>query len=67
MQFEVITDIILCMIERLDLRTLTGEQLFVVRKQIVRLKRMGKSGAEVYELSGVTAPAEYGVHTKKEG
>jgi transposase len=45
------------MAERVDLRTLTVDELFIVRKQVVRLKRMGKSGAEIYKMTGVTGEA----------
>ena len=39
--------------EYIDLRKLNGDELKQVRKQVVRLKEQGKSGAEIEELTGV--------------
>lgn len=39
--------------EKIDLRKLERKELKQVRKQIVRLKKMGKSGKEIEELTGV--------------
>ena len=39
--------------ERIDLRKLSAEALEQVRRQIVRLKEMGKTGKEIEEITGV--------------
>lgn len=39
--------------EKIDLRKLTSGEKYAVRKQVVRLKEMKKSGAEIEELTGV--------------
>ncbi len=39
--------------ERIDLRKLSAEALEQVRRQVVRLKEMGKSGKEIEEITGV--------------
>jgi len=43
--------------ERLNLRKVTGAELYTVRKQVVRLKELRKSGAEIGELTGVNESA----------
>lgn len=43
--------------EKMDLRKLSNGELYAVRKQIVRLKKMKKSGAEIEELTGVNMSA----------
>ena len=39
--------------EYIDLRKVGGEGLKQIRSQVVRLKKMGKSGKEIEELTGV--------------
>lgn len=41
--------------KKLDLRKLDTKELYFVRKQVVRLKEKGMTGAEILELTGVTA------------
>lgn len=43
--------------EKTDLRKLSNDGLYAVRKQVVRLKKMRKSGAEIEELTGVNKSA----------
>ena len=40
--------------DKIDLRKLNNDELYLIRKQVVRLKKQGKSGAETEELTGVT-------------
>jgi len=55
--------------ERIDLRTLNDDELFTIRKQVVRLKKLRKSGKEIFELTGVTEQAASRIWTayQKEG
>ena len=39
--------------EHIDLRKLNSGELKQVRRQVVRLKKMGKTGKEIEELTGV--------------
>ena len=39
--------------EYIDLRKLSGGELKQVRRQVVRLRVMGKTGKEIEELTGV--------------
>jgi transposase len=39
--------------EHVDLRKLNNDELYTVRKQVIRLKRQGKKGAEIEEITGV--------------
>ena len=43
--------------EKLNLRKLPNDELYAVKKQVVRLKEMKKSGAEIEELTGVNKSA----------
>lgn len=43
--------------EKTDLRKLSNDELYAVRKQVVRLKKLEKSGAEIEELTGVNISA----------
>ena len=43
--------------ENLDLRKLNTDELYAVKKQVVRLKEQGKRGAEIEELTGVAENA----------
>ena len=43
--------------ERVDLRKLNNDEMYAVKKQVVRLKEFGKSGAEIEELTGVNRSA----------
>jgi len=40
--------------DRIDLRKLNADEMFAVKKQVVRLKKLEKSGAEIEELTGVS-------------
>jgi len=40
-------------VEKVDMRTLSSDERFAVKKQIVRLKELRKNGAEIEELTGV--------------
>jgi len=44
--------------ERMNLRKLSNDELYAVKKQVIRLKEQKKSGAEIEELTGVN---EYAV------
>lgn len=39
--------------EKIDLRKVNAEEMFTLKKQVVRLKELGKSGAEIEELTGI--------------
>jgi len=39
--------------EHIDLRKLNNDELYTVRKQVVRLKKQGKKGPEIEEITGV--------------
>ena len=39
--------------EKIDLRRLNNEELYAVRKQVIRLKKQGKKGCEIAELVGI--------------
>jgi transposase len=39
--------------DKIDLRQLNNDELFAVRKQVVRLKRQGKTGAEIEGIVGI--------------
>ena len=39
--------------EKIDLRKLGTEAIYIVKKQVIRLKEKGFSGAEIEELTGV--------------
>ena len=43
--------------ERINLRKLSNDELYAVKKQVVRLKEMKKRGAEIEELTGVNESA----------
>jgi transposase len=43
--------------ERINLRKVTGTALYTVKKQVVRLKELGKNGTEIEELTGVNRSA----------
>jgi len=43
--------------EKMNLRKVTGAELYTVRKQVVRLKELRKNGAEIEELTGVNTSA----------
>lgn len=43
--------------EKADMRKLSDGELYAIKKQVVRLKQMGKSGAEIEELTGVNESA----------
>jgi len=40
--------------DKIDLRKLNNDELYLIRKQVIRLKKQGKSGAETEVLTGVT-------------
>ena len=40
--------------DKIDLRKLNNDELLIIRKQVVRLKKQGKKGAEVEVLTGVS-------------
>ena len=42
--------------EKVDLRKMTTDELYAVRKQVVRLKKQGKKGAAISELAGISQP-----------
>ena len=39
--------------ETIDLRKVSADEMYAIKKQVVRLKKLGKSGAEIEELTGV--------------
>jgi transposase len=39
--------------EKIDLRRLNNDELYAVRKQVVRLKKQGKKGSEIAEIVGI--------------
>ena len=39
--------------EKIDLRQLNNDELYAVRKQVVRLKQQGKKGSEIAEMVGI--------------
>jgi transposase len=39
--------------EKIDLRRLSNDELYAVRKQVVRLKQQGKKGSEIAEIVGI--------------
>jgi len=43
--------------ERMNLRKLSNDELYKIKKQVIRLKEMKKSGAEIEELTGVNKSA----------
>lgn len=43
--------------ERVNLRTVSAEEMFTLKKQVVRLKELGKSGVEIEELTGINESA----------
>jgi len=43
--------------ERTNLRKLSNDALYTIKKQVIRLKEMKKSGAEIEELTGVNKSA----------
>jgi transposase len=43
--------------ERINLRKVNADEMFTIKKQVVRLKELGKRGAEIEELTGVNESA----------
>ena len=39
--------------EKIDLRKLNNDELYGIRKQVVRLKRQGRKGSEIAEIVGI--------------
>ena len=39
--------------EKIDLRRLNNDELYTVRKQVIRLKKQGKKGSEIAEIVGI--------------
>jgi hypothetical protein len=39
--------------EKIDLRRLNNDELYAVRKQVIRLKKQGKKGSEIAEIVGI--------------
>ncbi len=39
--------------EKVNLRKVSDDEMYAIKKQVVRLKQLGKSGAEIEELTGV--------------
>ena len=39
--------------EKIDLRRMNNDELYTVRKQVVRLKKQGKKGSEIAEIVGI--------------
>jgi len=39
--------------EKIDMRKLNNDELYAVRKQVIRLKKQGKKGSEVAEIVGI--------------
>ena len=39
--------------EKIDLRRINNDELYAIRKQVVRLKKQGKKGSEIAEIVGV--------------
>ncbi len=39
--------------EHIDLRKLNNDELYAIRKQVVRLKKQGRKGAEIEEITGL--------------
>jgi len=39
--------------EHIDLRKLNNEELYAIRKQVVRLKKQGRKGSEIEEITGL--------------
>ena len=40
-------------VEKIDLRRMNNDELYTVRKQVVRLKKQGKKGSEIAEIVGI--------------
>ena len=38
--------------EKIDLRRLNNDELYTIRKQVIRLKKQGKKGSEIAEIVG---------------
>ena len=65
--------------EKVDLRRLNNDELYAIRKQVVRLKKQGKKGSEIAEIVGIyenrisqiwkayQAEGETGIKPKKSG
>jgi uncharacterized protein YerC len=53
--------------EKMDLRELSDAELYIVRKQVVRLKNQGYTGKQIETMTGVlnNRISQYGAHTKK--
>jgi transposase len=43
--------------EKINLRKVSNEEMYVLKKQVVRLKKLGKSGSDVEELTGINKSA----------
>ena len=43
--------------EKVNLRKVSNEEMFTYKKQVVRLKELGKNGAEIEELTGINKSA----------
>jgi transposase len=43
--------------EKINLRKVNNDEMYVLKKQVVRLKQLGKSGSEVEELTGINQSA----------
>ena len=43
--------------EKINLRKVNNDEMYVLKKQVVHLKKLGKSGAEVKELTGINKSA----------
>jgi hypothetical protein len=39
--------------DKIDLRYLNNDELYTIRKQVIRLKKLGKKGAEIEEIVGI--------------
>lgn len=39
--------------EHIDLRRLNNDELYSIRKQVVRLKKQGRKGSEIEEITGL--------------
>jgi transposase len=39
--------------EKIDLRRLNNDELYTIRKQVIRLKKQGKKGSEIAEIVGI--------------
>ena len=43
--------------EKVNLRKVNMDEMFTYKKQVVRLKELGKSGVEIEELTGINKSA----------